>query len=136
VSEPVMDPVFLKRMLEIPLFSFLPFEIVSAANGSAELSLEYKREFDGIFESLHGGFLMTLADTAACIAVLTKTGTDAMVTTTDMNIRFLSACRTKATAKARLIKFGRSLVPVQVDIFDAAGTLVAVAQVTYMRLRG
>jgi uncharacterized protein (TIGR00369 family) len=131
-----MDPVFLKRMQEIPLFKFLPFEIVTAANGAAELSLEYKRDFDGIFESLHGGFLMTLADTAACIAVLTKTGTDAMVTTTDMNIRFLAACRSKATAKARIIKFGRSLVPVHVELFDEKGTLVAVSQVTYMRLRG
>jgi uncharacterized protein (TIGR00369 family) len=77
---------------------------------------------------------MTLADTAACVAVLTKTGPEAAVTTTDMNIRFLAACRTKATAKARIIKYGRSLVPVQVDIVDDAGTLVAVAQVTYMRL--
>ena len=123
-------------MQEIPLFKFLPFEIVNAANGEATLSLDYKRDYDGIFESLHGGFLMTLADTAACIAVLTKTGTEAMVTTTDMNIRFLSACRTKATAKAKIIKFGRSLVPVHVELFDEKGTLVAVSQVTYMRLRG
>lgn len=122
-------------MHEIPLFKTLPFEIASAANGEAALSLDYKRDYDGIFESLHGGFLMTLADTAACIAVLTKTGTEAMVTTTDMNIRFLAACRTKATAKAKIIKFGRSLVPVHVELFDEKGTLVAVSQVTYMRLR-
>ena len=132
----MIDPILLKRMQQVPLFSFLPFEIGSAANGTAELSLEYRHDFDGIFESLHGGFLMTLADTAACIAILSKTGIDAMVTTTDMNIRFLSACRSKATARARIIKFGRTLVPVHIDIFDEAGTLVAVAQVTYMRLRG
>ena len=131
-----LDAAFQQRLKAIPIFSLLPFELTSAEDGSAELSLPYKKDFDGIFESMHGGFLMTLADTAACIAVLTKTGHEALITTTDMNIRFLAACRTKATARAKIIKFGRSLVPVHVDLFDLKGTLVAVAQVTYMRLRG
>lgn len=114
----------------------MPFELAEVGEGSASLALPYKHDYDGIFESLHGGFLMTLSDTAACIAVLTKTGPDAMVTTTDMNIRFLAACKSKATAKAKIVKFGRTLVPVHVDIFDEQGTLVAISQVTYMRLRG
>lgn len=136
MSDSALDPAFQKRLEDIPIFSLLPFEVVSAGGGSAELALPYKKEYDGIFESLHGGFLMTLADTAACIAVLSKTGHDATITTTDMNIRFLAACRTKATARAKIVKFGRSLVPVHVDIFDEKGTLVAISQVTYMRLRG
>jgi len=130
-----LDAKFLKRLQEIPIFTTLPFELTQAADGIAEMALPFQHEFSGIFESMHGGMLMALADTVACVAVLSKTGPNAMVTTTDMNIRFLSACRSKATAKARIIKFGRSLVPVQVDILDESGTLVAVAQVTYMRLR-
>lgn len=116
------------------MFRTLPFRLGPAAGGSAELTLGYDKRYDGVFESLHGGFLMTLADTVACIAVLTLTGHDAKLTTTDMNIRFLAACRTDATAKARVVKFGRSLVPVAVDLFDSEGKMVAVAQVTYMRL--
>jgi uncharacterized protein (TIGR00369 family) len=135
-AKPVLYPELDKKVREIPIFSLLPFELVEAGEGSASLTLPYKHEYDGIFDSLHGGFLMTLSDTAACIAVLTKTGPDTVVTTTDMNIRFLAACRSKATAQAKIIKFGRSLVPVHVDIFDEQGTLVAVSQVTYMRLRG
>ena len=130
-----LDPAFQKRLGEIAIFKLLPFELTKAEDGNADLALAYKHEYAGIFESLHGGLLMTLADTAACIAVLSKTGPDAVVTTTDMNIRFLSACRSKATARAKIIKFGRSLVPVHVDLFDEEGTLVAVSQVTYMRLR-
>jgi acyl-coenzyme A thioesterase PaaI-like protein len=38
------------------------------------------------------------------------------------------------TAKARVIKFGRVMCPVAVELFDAAGKLVAVAQVNYMLL--
>jgi uncharacterized protein (TIGR00369 family) len=134
VRVPSLSPAFEKRLREIGIFSLLPFELTKVEGGIADLALPYKHEYAGIFESLHGGFLMTLADTAACVAVLSKTGPDAKVTTTDMNIRFLAACRSKATARAQIIKFGRSLVPVHVDIFDDEGTLVAVSQVTYMRL--
>ena len=68
------------------------------------------------------------------LAVLTLAGADAAVTTTDMNIRFLAPCLSDATAEARVIKFGRTLCPVEVMIRDTAGKDVALAQVTYMRL--
>jgi acyl-coenzyme A thioesterase PaaI-like protein len=51
-----------------------------------------------------------------------------------MNIRFLAACNSDATAEARVIKFGRSLCPTGVVLRDANGKDVAIAQVTYMRL--
>lgn len=35
---------------------------------------------------------------------------------------------------AKVIKFGKALCPVSVDICDRNGTAVAVAQITYMRL--
>ena len=77
---------------------------------------------------------MTLADTTACAALLSLTGSDQVMTTTDMNIRFLAPCNSDATARARVIKFGRTICPIHVDLFDAAGKHVALAQVTYMRL--
>lgn len=36
----------------------------------------------------------TIADSIACFAVLTKTSVDQVLTTTDMNIRFLAPCLT------------------------------------------
>ena len=48
---------------------------------------------------------------------------------------FLAPCLTGATAKARIIKFGRTLISVAVDLFDDAGVRVAVAQVTYFVFR-
>jgi uncharacterized protein (TIGR00369 family) len=90
--------------------------------------------YDGVFESFHGGLLMTLADSTACFAIFTKTGPDIRLTTTDMNIRFLAPCLTDATARAKVIKLGRSLCPVEVNVYDAENKHVAVAQVTYMLL--
>jgi acyl-coenzyme A thioesterase PaaI-like protein len=51
-----------------------------------------------------------------------------------MNIRFLAPCLTDVVAEAKIIKLGRSLVPVNVWLRDSNGREVALAQVTYMRL--
>ena len=77
---------------------------------------------------------MTIADSAACFAILTKTGPEVELTTTDMSIRFLAPCLSDVTAKAKVIKLGRTLVPVSVDLFDSANRHVAVAQVNYILL--
>ena len=96
--------------------------------------MPHDRRYDGIFDSLHGGILMTLADSIACFAIMTLTGPDEVLTTTDMNIRFLAPCLSDVTVVADVIKLGKTLCPVAVDLFDAKGTKVAVAQVNYMRL--
>jgi len=62
------------------------------------------------------------------------TGSEQVMTTTDMNIRFLAPCNSAATARARIIKFGRTIVPVHVDLYDHQDRHIALAQVTYMRL--
>ncbi len=123
-----------QRFYAIKIMSTLRMQLTHLAHGEAALSMPNDAGLHGIFESLHGGILMTLADTAACIAILTRIAPDEVITTTDMNIRFLAPCLTDVTAEARIIKFGRSLVPVAVALGDITGREVALAQVTYMRL--
>ena len=74
------------------------------------------------------------ADSTACFAILTKTGPETRLTTTDMNIRFLAPCLSDVTAKARVIKFGRTMCPATVDLFDDSNNQVAVAQANYIIL--
>ena len=95
----------------------------------------YDPSYNGVFNCFHGGLLMTLTDTAACAAVFTVAGADAVITTTDMNVRFLAPCYSDATAEAKIIKAGKTLCPVSVEVRDAQQVLVAIVQVTYMRLR-
>ena len=92
--------------------------------------------FDGIYDSYHGVFLMPAPDSAAAFAVLTRVGAEAKIATTDMSIRFHAKCLTDIRVEARVIKLGRTLVPVDVEIFDDGNELVATAQVTYIRLSG
>jgi uncharacterized protein (TIGR00369 family) len=122
------------RMRSIPIFSSLGFSDVRLGAGAVACAVARRREFDGIFDSFHGGLLMTAADSAAAIVALTLWGSDARITTTDMNIRFLAPARSDVYLVAEAIKRGRTLVPVAANLWRDDGTLVAVVQVTYMRL--
>jgi len=131
---PEKESAILARIRNIPIFSTLRMGAVLLNEGAAEMTVPRQAIYDGVFESFHGGILMTIADSVACFAVLTQTPDDQVMTTTDMNIRFLAPCLSDVRAKARVIKFGRVMCPVAVELFDAAGKLVAVAQVNYMLL--
>ncbi len=124
----------INRISRIPIVDTLGFEFIELENGVCKTKVKYNKIYDGIFESFHGGLLMTIADSAAAFAILTLTGANAEITTTDMNIRFLAACRTDVTAHASVIKHGKTLVPVSVELFDENKLKVAIAQVNYMKL--
>jgi uncharacterized protein (TIGR00369 family) len=96
--------------------------------------MDRDRAFDGIFERIHGGLLMTLADSAAAFAILTLKGAETKMATTEMSIRFLAPARDRVTARATVMKAGRSVCYCEARITDEAGTLVAHATVTYLIL--
>ena len=83
---------------------------------------------------LHGGMMMTAADSAAAVVSLTVWGAETRIATTDMNIRFLAPARSDVRLFAQAIKQGQTLIPTIINFWRDDGTLVAVAQVTYMRL--
>ena len=131
---PDKQSAILERIRKIPIYTTLRMDAAVFDAGYCEITVPRQAIYDGVFESFHGGILMTIADSVACFAVLTGTPDGQPLTTTDMNIRFLAPCLSDVRAKARVIKFGRAMCPVAVDLFDAAGKLVAVAQVNYMLL--
>lgn len=125
----------LNRIKKIPIVDTLGFEFIEMDNGICEAVVRHNKKYDGIYESFHGGLLMTVADSISAFALLTLAGADAAITTTDMNIRFLAACRTDVRAVAKVIKHGKTLAPVAVDMFDMNNVHVAVALVNYIILK-
>lgn len=132
---PQREAEVMRRINSIRAMRELEMHVVRLAEGYCELRMAHQKKYDGIFGSFHGGLMMAAADTAACWAVLTRVADiDVPMATTDMNIRFLAPCRSDLTARARVIKQGRTMCPVTVDLFDADEKHVAVAQVNYMLL--
>ena len=128
------ERAILERIGRIPIVTTLRMRFDEFAEGYCKATVPRERRYDGVYESFHGGLLMTVADSIACFAIMTLTGPDELLTTTDVNIRFLAPCLTDVTAAARVIKLGRTLCPVAVDLFDADDRHLAVAQVNYFRL--
>jgi uncharacterized protein (TIGR00369 family) len=132
--DPSHEAAIRARIATIPIYDTLRMDPVEFDAGLCVVRVPRQSAYDGVFESFHGGILMTVADSAACFAVLTLTPIDQVMTTTDMNIRFLAPCLSGVRATARVVKRGRLMCPVSVDLTDDAGTLVAIAQVNYMLL--
>lgn len=123
-----------QRARDVPISQTLGLEFVSIARGQCALAWTRDPRYDGIYRSMHGGLLMTLADSAGAFALLTLIDLDSRITTTEMNIRFLAPVRERVVATARVLKVGRSLCPILVELEDGAGRAVAHAGMTYMRL--
>lgn len=129
---PELKNNILSEIKKIPIVDTLKIQIISLFDGFCETKVPRKLSYDGVFKSFHGGLLMTIADSTACFAIFTKTGPFVKLTTTDMNIRFLAPCLSDVTAKAKVIKLGRTLCPVSIDLYDSNKKHVAVAQVNYI----
>jgi len=128
--------IITERALAIPLARTFGIRVARLERGECDLELADRRDLDGIFESLHGGILATLADSAIAFAMLTLTGPDARLTTLEFNIRFLAPCRETVVARSRVVRAGNTVLTGHVDLVGReSGTLFAVCGLTYMRLR-
>lgn len=125
----------LHRCLEtLPILKTLGFRLLECHVGFVRVVVPRNDRHNGLHPTFHGGIMTTVADCAAWLAIVTELGADTHLTTSDIHVRFLAPCFTDVTAEARVIKFGRTLCPVDVKLFDANKVQVATAQVTYFRL--
>jgi uncharacterized protein (TIGR00369 family) len=83
--------------------------------------------------TLSGPTMMALADNSAWLIILAHVGPVLLAVTTSLHIDFLRKPElTDLMARARLIKLGRQLAVVDVELFSRGSSeLVAKAQVTY-----
>jgi uncharacterized protein (TIGR00369 family) len=83
--------------------------------------------------TLAGPVMMSLADMAAWIAIMSQIGPVVLAVTTSLHIDFLRKPQlTDLMARTRMLKLGKRLAVVDVDLYSRGETeLVAKAQVTY-----
>ena len=84
---------------------------------------------------VHGGAIASLIDTASAFALLTQIEVDERVTTTDLTIHYLRpAIAGRITATARIVRGGRRLFVLSVDVHNDAQALIATAVTTYIKI--
>jgi uncharacterized protein (TIGR00369 family) len=75
---------------------------------------------------LHGGAIMSLADTLGAVGTFLNLPQGASTTTIESKTNFLGAVREGAvTARARPLHVGKTTIVVETDVYDAAGRRIA-----------
>lgn len=86
--------------------------------------------------ALHGGALMTLADSIGAVCAFLNLPPDTATTTVESSSRFFRAVRAgRARAVARPLHAGRTTIVVQTDLYDDDGRHVAQTTQTQAVLR-
>lgn len=117
-----------------PLPTQLGITLIEAAGDHAVLVMPFKESNVTIADIVHGGAISALIDTAATAAAwsMPELPENPRGTTVALTVNFLAAARgTDLTASARVIRRGRSLCYIDIDVSAAEGGLVAKGLVTY-----
>jgi len=119
----------------LPLWRTLGIHVLEAGGGRSLMGLAMTPALGTLrAEVMHGGAIASLVDAAAGVAIRSTRGADEPpwrgMATTDLGVSYLDAATSNVTAEGRVLRVGRSIAFVQVDVRDAAGTLVAVGRVT------
>jgi uncharacterized protein (TIGR00369 family) len=139
LSETSLTPEELARLRagidHIPYARLLDIDFVGAERGAATLSMSARPELERFGGIMHGGALASLADTASAFAVLSTLEPEQQTVTVDLTLHYLRpVTEGKLTASARVVRGGRRVATVSVEIFNESGALVVTALTTYLKL--
>jgi uncharacterized protein (TIGR00369 family) len=111
----------------------LALRLVEVHDDGVTVELPLREEFSNSAGYLHGGVTAALIDGALGVAIQSRYGDARRGTTTEMKVNYLRPVRDGLlTARARIIKAGRTLVVGEVNVFDQERRHVAVGLLTYM----
>ena len=121
----------------VPMARTLGIRTVTASQDEVVLALAWRPELTQPAGLLHGGAIMTLADTAGGSLSYANLPEGAIGTSTiESKTNFLAAVESgTVTATARILKAGRSVIVVETELSDDRGRLIAKVAQTQIVLR-
>ncbi len=140
MSEDKLDDVRWDRIHEafasVPYAKLIGLELGEMKPGEATLHLDIRDELKQNQGVVHGGAVASLIDTAAAFAVVTRLEPGERVTTTDLTIHYLRPITSgRLTATARIVRGGRRLFVLAVQVTNDHEVLVATAVTGYIKLQ-
>jgi uncharacterized protein (TIGR00369 family) len=104
---------------------------VEQAKMTARYEFEAKAEFANPTGAIQGGFLAAMLDEAMSATAIIASNVTMNAPTLEMKISFLRPLFVgKASAEARILKWGKSTCFIEAELFDPEGGLVAKASAT------
>jgi uncharacterized protein (TIGR00369 family) len=117
-----------------PYVKHLGMQLTDLQPGMATLTLPFTNALVTIGTIVHGGAIASLIDTAAMVAAWSDAEIPAKArgTTVNLTVAYLAAAEQEdLEAIARVLRRGRNLVYLDVEVSSASGNTVAKGLVTY-----
>lgn len=117
-----------------PYVGHLGMQLTDMQPDMAVLTLPFEKSLVTIGNTIHGGAIASLIDTAAMVAAWSDTTVveNLRGTTVGLTVSYLAAAQGEdLRATARVLRRGRSLVYLDVEVQSVSGTNVARGLVTY-----
>lgn len=111
-----------------PIAGVMPIDPVSCAEGSVEFRATPEARFYNPMGTVHGGWMMTMLDTAMGVAALTTLAKGQTYTSIDTSVRFirpLFETSGEMRIAGRVVSRGRTVITVDGLIEDGKGRTVA-----------
>lgn len=120
-----------------PIAKLLNMKLTSLKEGEAVFQIEVDERFANPMGTLHGGIIVSVADSAMGMAYASTLDDDESFTTLELKNNYLKPVwKGTLTATGKLIKRGKSIGIVECHVTDEEGSLVAFAVSTCMTLSG
>jgi uncharacterized protein (TIGR00369 family) len=138
VKDAPLTPIEIKRVEEalsrVPFARLLGISLGEFRRGEATLHMDARPELMQNNGIMHGGAIASLLDTATAFAILTLLDPDQTTATVDLTIHYLRPIlHGKVTAHARVLRSGRRLATITVDVTNDVDELAATAITTYTK---
>ncbi len=124
----------LKKAVETgPYYRHLGMSLEEVNPGFARFRMPFREELLQNNGVVHGGAIASLADTAVAYALLTLLQPGEWVTTVELKMNFLAAVKGEEMfGEGRVVRRGRRLALIEMEVKDAKGTLIAKGLATYL----
>jgi acyl-CoA thioesterase len=129
-----------KRLIEhsekSPFYQLLGMRIMEVRENYARLTVKIDKKHTQFLQTVHGGVVASLADSAAAWAVYGSNNFKGIPVTVEMKINFLKPVKSgKLIAEARNVHEGSRIFVTDVEVKNDKGILVAKSLVTYYLLK-
>lgn len=131
-----------RDLREHGLFAWLNLDIETVEEGRVVFTLPFDEKFANVASgTVHGGITATVIDTASGFALRTTFDDpdDAMLTTTDLNVRYVRPAKQALRVEAEVVRSGTTMGVTEstvTTIHDGEEKVVATGGTTYRLFRG
>jgi acyl-CoA thioesterase len=128
--------MLISRGEKSPFYQLLGMKIEEVRENYARLSMEIAEKHMQLLNTVHGGVIASLADSAAAWAVFGSSNFEGIPVTVEMKVNFLKPITSgKLIAEARNIHEGSRIFVSDVEVKNGEGDLVAKSLLTYYLLK-